>query len=106
MKRRAHGLSLLEIIVSIAILVSIAVSMTEVFEQGYKSQRKVRMSTIARLLAQEGIENYSAWSVAASGGQTRANVSGFPGFAREINVTFVTSGLYQVDVIVYWQGTN
>ncbi|MDD5729547.1 MAG: hypothetical protein PHN57_00250 [Candidatus Omnitrophica bacterium] len=101
---RRKGLSLVEVCLAMAILVTIVAVMAHSINEGYSYLRKTRLLTIGQFLAQEAMEENCTWPAVAA---ARAAVPGFSGFDRQITVVTPALGyndLAQVQVSVYWQG--
>jgi prepilin-type N-terminal cleavage/methylation domain-containing protein len=117
-----QGLSLIEVCIAIAILAIVLVSLSGIFNQGYRFLRKARMNHLACLLAQEQMENltneYIFTDLNANidyFNQTEVLSGPFQGFNRTVNVTYwasegsdplVREDLAQINVTVSWQGQS
>jgi type II secretory pathway pseudopilin PulG len=102
--QRKAGLSLVEVCVAIGILVIMLSAVISSMSQGYRYLRKTRLQTVAQFLAQEAMELKFTWALAAN--DTLANVTGFPGFQREVIVTnpaLTHAQLKKITVNVVWQ---
>jgi len=106
MQPEKKGLSLIEVVPAIAILMAILLSMTGIFSQGYRYLRKSRMQTVACALAQEKVEAQSVWPPSSSN-EAYGTITGFLNFRRVCAVandpTYPTS-LRSITVTVFWQG--
>jgi prepilin-type N-terminal cleavage/methylation domain-containing protein len=110
MKKRAF--SLIEIVISIALLTIVMSAMLSIFVQGQRYVRKNRFGTIAGFLIQEKLEELyttapTLFSNPGSYNEVRAAVAGFTGFDREVLVTspyLGDNGLAFLRVTVWWQG--
>ena len=104
--------SLIEVSTAVVLLAIITSGMLGVFSQGAKVVRKSANRAIAYNLAQEKIEEKIYWvdGGADPSGEALGNVTGFPGFQREVVVGFysdppdipVNTSLGIITVNVLW----
>jgi prepilin-type N-terminal cleavage/methylation domain-containing protein len=116
-----QGLSLIEVCVAIAILAIILVSLSGIFNQGYRFLRKTRMNYFACFLAQEQMENlthqYIFPLLDADRGCFNRTVTSLGGpsqnFTRQVNISYpatvgsvpaVRANLAEINVTVSWRG--
>lgn len=99
------GLSLIEVTVAVAILALVFGGMLGVFWQGFNTGEESKRRTIAYSLAKEGLERKSTFSPWPPTSESRAGVSGFSGFEREVAVTCPYLGnndLARIRITVWW----
>jgi prepilin-type N-terminal cleavage/methylation domain-containing protein len=113
-----RGLSLIEVCVAIAILAIILVSLSGIFNQGYRFLRKTRMNHLACLLAQDQMENlmneYIFADISSFNGNATLSAP-FQDFNGQVNISYPASGgsnsdvnanLSRVNVTISWQGQS
>ncbi|MCX5708735.1 MAG: prepilin-type N-terminal cleavage/methylation domain-containing protein [Candidatus Omnitrophica bacterium] len=109
-----RGLSLIEVCVAIAIMAIILVSLSGIFNQGYRFLRKTRMNHLACLLAQEQMENLTHEYIFPSPGSFN-NVENLGDFTRQVILICpaaqgsdpaVNATLAEISVTVSWQGQS
>ena len=96
------GFTLIETIVALAILSLIFLDMAQIIKIGYSAGSKSKKYVTACSLAREKLEEKSSWLPAS---ESRAAVSGFSGFEREVTVSnhaTYPATLKQILVTVYW----
>ena len=113
-----QGLSLIEVCVAIAILAIILVSLSGIFNQGYRFLRKTRMNNLACFLAQQQIENLTHEYIFAdidSFNGTMNLSDSIHNFTGQVNISYpvsesahseVNANLSQINVTVSWQGQS
>ena len=97
------GFTLLEILITIVILTVGIVIIVGLFGTGLVSSFDAENTTIAMNLAQRRMEevrnlNFTTGIV----DEAKAEIDGFPGFQREVEVTEPETDLKEVRVTVYW----
>ncbi len=106
---KCHGFTLVEVILAILVLVVGVASATFVFARGIYSTTEAEGMETAAALAQEKMESTRATSFASIASESRAAVSGWSGFEREVAVSQpsgTNSNFKQVVVTVYWSMTG
>lgn len=102
-KRDSRGFTLLEILATLIILTLGIVAIAQVFNVGLISSVDVEDTTIAMNLTQKRIEEFKNLDFDAGiVDETKANVTGFSGFQREVEVDEVETDLKEVTVTTYW----
>lgn len=116
--RFLNGLSLIEVCLAIAILAVIFISLSGIFNQGYRFLRKTKLRNMACFLAQEKMEVFLHNSTFLLGNNSSVmNLSApYQDFRGEINITSPASGegsmpgvdatLARINVTIYWNGTS
>lgn len=99
---KKEGLTLLEILVSAAVLITAAVILTDTMSFLLKQQVNAEKAAYAVFLAQEKGEELKAvpWENLVS--QPEAEISGCPGFSRSVEVRSLNSYTKQVTIKVYY----
>lgn len=96
------GFNLLELMVAIFIFVIIVSGMLAIFSQAEISISENLKRNIAYNLAREKLEEDYKWPVLP---ESRAQVSGFPGFERQVTVNnYYYPQLANVNVTIWWNG--
>lgn len=101
-KRFLTGFTLIETIVALAILSLIFLEMAQIIKLGYGAGLKSKKYVTACNLAREKLEEKSSWLPTT---ESRAAVSGFSGFEREVTVSnhaTYPATLKQILVTIYW----
>ncbi|MEW6308461.1 MAG: type II secretion system protein [Bacillota bacterium] len=99
---RERGLTLIEVLVSVAILGLLVMPVFELFRAGMAGDALARTSTVATALCQEKLEALRHSGYTAIQAEAAAPVPGFTAYTREVLVTSPETGLKQVTVIVTW----
>lgn len=99
---KQNGFTLLEILISLIILTLSFVMVVGLFGTGLISGQDAENTAIAMNLAQRRMEEIRNLAFASITDESRATVSGFSAFEREVAVTQPETGLKQVTVTVYW----
>lgn len=97
-----HGLSLIEVMVTVFLISASIVAVTPLFTQGIKTERYAEKRTTAISLAQEKIEILKGVTFASLASEGAAAVSGYSGYSRAVEVTSVSSTLKKIVVTVTW----
>ena len=104
--RHKQGFTLLEVIMAI-VLSLVAFWCMDAYARGLLAMKESESLITATNLAQEKIEEIRRLSYGSIDDEARADVAGFSGFERQVNVTqtsgSINSEYKTVDVIVYWQ---
>ena len=107
--RFIKSLSLIEVCVAIALLAMVLGSMVSLFGQGFMAGKKTKDKAIVYNLLREELENKSTKSLfplTSSDNISWGNVTGFPGFARQVNCSAYPgypSNLSMINVTVGWE---
>ena len=96
----SRGYTLLELILAMILMVMGVMGVVQAMVMGIATDQVVENRSVAIFLAQEAIEDMRNTSFASVASVTRAQVSGFPDFDRQIVVTGTNPK--QVTVTVYW----
>ena len=100
--RLRKGFTLLEVLLAILLFVSAFAVLAEAISAGLSAGGDNENSLIAANLASEKMEILKNTSYASIANETKAVVSGFASFQREVVVTTPVSNLKQTTVTVYW----
>ncbi len=100
--RRKSGFTLLEILLTIILIVTAFSALSQAVSSGFFSASENENDLVAVHLAQEKMEELRNKSYSTVVNETKAVVSGFSAFQREVIVTTPQTNLKQVNVIVYW----
>lgn len=112
LKPKNIGLSILEVVVSIAILSVLLASMGGIFSSGYRYYRNIKMQSIAIFLAQEKMEDcFDPESQPLSiGTDTEEPVTDFDDFKRVLTISQMANHgsdkLMKVQATVSWKSVN
>ena len=97
-----NGFTLLEILLTLLLLgvgvVSLVSAMTLILTSGGINESEL----VAVNLAREKIETLKNMSYSSIANETKAPVSGFTSYQREVAVTVSSANLKQITVTVYW----
>ena len=96
------GFTLFEMVLVIALVTTASVALLQALGTGLFAGRENENETVAANLAQEKIEELRKKSFSGISSETRAAVSGFSPYEREVVVSTVQTGLKQATVNVYW----
>lgn len=96
------GFTLLEVLLTIILMVTGFIVLLQAVSIGLFAGGENETELVAVNLAQEKMEELRNKSYPDIANETKAVVSGFPAFQREVSVTALQSGLKQVNVTVYW----
>ena len=99
---RQKGFTLLEVLLALLLFISAFTVLAEAISAGLSSGGDNENSLIAANLAAEKMEILKNTSYASIANETKAVVSDFTPFQREVGVTTPVSNLKQVTVTVYW----
>ncbi len=100
--RYKNGFTLLEVLLTIILIVAAFAVLSQAVSSGFFSAAENENDLVAVHLAQEKMEELRNKSYSAVISETKAVVSGFSAFQREVIVTTPQTNLKQVNVIVYW----
>ncbi len=100
--RNKNGFTLLEVLLTIILMVVGFSFLSQAASQGFSVGTENENVFIASRLAQEKLEMLRNTSYASVANETKAVVSGFTAFQREVVVTTPQTDLKQVTVNVYW----
>lgn len=101
-RRSLTGFTLLEILLTIILMVVGFSFLSQAASQGFFVGTENENVFVASRLAQEKLEMLRNTSYAGVANETKAAVSGFSAFQREVVVTTPQTNLKQVTVSVYW----
>ena len=101
-KIRQQGFTLLEVLLTILLITSAFLALVQAFSTGLFASGTSEGLLIATNLAQEKMEELKDKSYASIANETKAAVTGFSQYQREVVVTTPSSSLKQVVVNVYW----
>lgn len=107
--RKPDGFTLIEVVLAILLLVGGIASATFVFGRGLYATTDAEWMEQAAALAQEKMEQIRGTSFASIASETKAIVSGWAGFSREVVVSQpagTNANFKQVVVTVYWDVTG
>lgn len=96
------GFTLLELLLTILLFTASFVALSETLTTGLLATGDNEGSLIATELAHEKMEEIKNKTYSAVTNETKAAVSGFSSFQREVVVTTPQTDLKQVSVTVYW----
>ena len=99
---KKKGFTLLEILLTLVLIVGGFAALSQAVSEGFFAAAENENDLIAIHLAQEKMEELRNKSYSSIASETKAVVSGFSVFQREVVVTTPQSNLKQVNVIVYW----
>ena len=105
MNPRRRGFSLIELMIAILLLVGGVAAATFMMSRGMFATTDAESVEQAVSLAQEKMENLRGTAFASIANETKAAVSGWTGFSREVAVSQpagTNSDFKQVVVTVYW----
>ena len=97
-----RGFTLLEILLTITLLVVGLASLVSATSLILSSGGINESELVAKNLAEEKIETLKNTSYSSIANETKAPVSGFSAFQREVAVTTPLTSLKQITVTVYW----
>ena len=103
------GFSLLEVLLSVALLAGGVVALMELFQMAQAGTTDAESALTAMHLSQRRLEelrNVAYSSLASESKATISSPSGFSQFSREVTVTTPYTNLKQLVVTVYWTTTN
>jgi type II secretory pathway pseudopilin PulG len=96
------GFALLEFILALILLGTVLVTLLSALQSGLGAASDHESILVATRLAGEKIEEARNKSYSAVSSESRAAVSGYSPFEREVEVTTPQTDLKQVTVRVYW----
>lgn len=96
------GFTLLEVLMAVLLLTTGFMALSGAFSMGLFASGNSESLLLATHLDQEKMEEIRNKSYASVASETRAAVSGFPSFEREVAVSTPLTNLKQVSVNVYW----
>ncbi len=99
---KQKGFTLFEVLLTILILTSALITLLQVFSTGLVAGGDNESILVGTALAQEKMEDIRNKSYASVVAETKAAVSGFPEFQREVLITTPQTNLKQVTVNVTW----
>lgn len=100
--RNDRGMTLVEVLVSVALIAVCAVPLLQLFANGALSTNQGRFMTVATNIASATMEEYRArpWERVVS--EILSPFANEVDYAREVSVTSVASDLKEVSVTVSW----
>ncbi len=101
-KLKAGGFTLLEVLLALLLVTVGSLALSQAFSLGLFASADDESLLVSTQLAQEKMEEIRNKSYASIANETRAAVSGFSGFEREVVVSTPLTSLKQVSVNVYW----
>lgn len=96
------GFTLLEVLITILLMVIGSVFLLQALTTGLFAGGENETELVAISLAQEKMEELRNKSYSNIANETKAVVSGYPAFQREVVVAIPQASLKQVSVNVYW----
>lgn len=117
MRAQCQGFTLIEIMISIAILSSGFVAILYMFPLGSKIEKNSQMMTTALEIGQAKIEeiNSLAYNEVASATEAYGEIDGFPAFKSQVEAEFydpqtssastTDTGIKMIDVSIFWQSS-
>ncbi|MBI3315608.1 MAG: prepilin-type N-terminal cleavage/methylation domain-containing protein [Candidatus Omnitrophica bacterium] len=100
---KAAGFTLLEVLLAIVLLTTAILSLFEAFSGGLFLGSRNESDLVALNLAREKMESIRNTAYAGVVDETKAVVTGFPAYEREVVVTTPQTDLKQVAVNVTWE---
>ena len=97
-----RGFTLLEILITVLLFTIGFIAVISIFSAAIIGNVDAENTSIAINLAQRRMEDIRNLSYASIVNESRAAVSGFPGFEREVGVTEPETDLKLVVINVYW----
>ena len=100
--RQSYGFTLLEVLLAVLLVTLGFLALSQAFSLGLFASGNNDSLVVAGHLAQEKIEEIRNKTYSNVSNETRATVTGFPAFEREVVVSTPQTNLKQVSVNVYW----
>jgi len=100
------GFTLLEVLLAVLLFSVGFVALLQIISVGLFAGGQNEDEITALYLAQEKIEELNNASFAGTSSESKAPVSGFPAFSRQVTVSTPQSNLDQITVTVYWYAKN
>ncbi len=104
--RPKKGFTLLETLLSILLFSVGFVFILQIMSTGLFAGGQNENEIVALYLVQEKIEELKNDSFAAITAETKAAVTGFPAFSRQVDIYVPQTNLDQITVTVYWFARN
>lgn len=98
----AAGFTLLEVLLALVLLTTAILSLSEAFSGGLFLGSQNENDLVALSLAREKMETIRNTAYSSVADETKAVVTGFPAYQREVVVTTPQTDLKQVAVNVTW----
>lgn len=102
LKRKPAGFTLLEVLLALLLITVGTLALAQAFSLGLFSSAENESLLVSSQLAQEKMEEIRNKTYSGISNESRAAVSGFSGYEREVVVTTPVTNLKQVNVNVYW----
>lgn len=96
------GFTLLEVLLAVVLLVFGVIVVAGLFANAFIASSDAENTAIAMNLAQKRLEEVGNINYASIADESKAPVSDFSGFQRQVAVTEPLADLKQVTVTVYW----
>lgn len=97
-----RGFTLIELLIVIVLFSAGAVVLLEIFSMGLLGGLANENTFLATALAQDKMESIRNIPYGSISDETKAPVSGYPFFQREVIVSTPSSNLKQITVNMYW----
>lgn len=102
MRFSRKGFSILEVLLAILLLGTGFAILLQILNMGLFATSVDENEIIALNLLQEKVEALRNTAYSSISDESKAAVTGFPAFSRQVAVTIPQSGLKQISVTVYW----
>jgi prepilin-type N-terminal cleavage/methylation domain-containing protein len=100
---RSKGFTLLEVLLVIVVLVAVFFPLLQMLSSGLLVSEEVKGTNTAVILAQQKMESIKDTAFASITVESKATVSSYPAYKREVRVSTPQTNLKDIRVIVYWR---